>query len=219
MTAEERRRREMAAFVAGGALLTGYVETQLRELQARMTRDLDGEAGRVVSGAQSLADFWQHAQERLMYSHSRAAVLGAVLGAGAITSPSMRVAVEAAARAGKAQNEFLQGFVKDLAAGRYRPKSQGGEGARARRARFKLYGLALLGTANLAWARTIGHVRVLWVLGVTDNHCPDCVWESYAGWRYPEQMRRFPGDGLTRCIVMCRCRLVTEDGRESFSRR
>ena len=116
------------------------------------------------------------------------------------------------------QLSFLRGFVIDLEAGRYYAKSEGGAGAAARKARFQLYANRLVGTANQGWldAILLNGKQVRWQLGRDEDHCKDCLFEAEQGWRPAYSLTRVPGDGRTVCVTNCRCKLVTEDGLESF---
>jgi hypothetical protein len=188
----------------------------LRELQTRLTRALDARAGQFASGAISPATFVLESERLIEFAHSRAALLGSHR---AKRGGNLDVAIRVAARATVEQREFLLGFARDLANGVYRPKSQGGKGARQRMGRFALYSLRLGGTANQAWVETLraerGTVEVLWVRHARES-CQDCRIEAAYGWRAASSLRRVPGDGSTQCVVRCKCRLQTREGLESY---
>lgn len=190
----------------------------LRDLQKRLTAALDAKAGQVASGKLSPAQFVVEAQTLLDYGHARAAILGA---ARATRNPlHVEQAIQAAARASQSQTQFLLGFARQLAEGKYRPRSQGGLGATQRAARFALYSLRLAGTANDSWLRTMKaakgvDVEVRWVKHAKES-CPDCLFEAGQGWRPAYTLHRVPGEGSTQCKIRCKCQLLTRDGQASY---
>jgi hypothetical protein len=190
----------------------------LHELQGRLTSALDAKAGQLASGAISPAQFVVEAEELLSFAHSRAAVLGSFRAKR--HNPPTNVAIRVAAQASAEQRRFILGFAQDLANGVYKPKAQGGRGARQRKARFALYSLRLGGTANAAWLGTLqaqnGTVEVLWVRHASES-CQDCRVEASYGWRQASSLTRVPGSGGTQCLVRCKCRLRTREGAESYA--
>jgi hypothetical protein len=190
----------------------------LHELQARLTATLDAKAGQLASGAISPSQFVVEAEELLSFAHSRAAVLGSFRARR--HNPPTDVAIRIAAQASAEQRDFLIGFVQDLANGVYKPKAQGGRGARQRKARFALYSLRLGGTSNLAWLETLRagkpDLEVLWVRHASES-CQDCRVEASYGWRQASSLTRVPGSGQTQCMVRCHCRLRTREGAESYA--
>lgn len=191
----------------------------LAELQARTTAALDRLAGQIASGALTLPEFVIQAEETLSFAHSRAAVLGSFRAKR--HNPPSDVAIHVAGQAIFEQQQFLLNFARDLAEGKYRPKAQGGKGARQRMARFALYSLRLAGTANQAWLDTLraesGTLEVRWILGSPREHCSSCRQEASIGWREAWTLSRVPGDGSTQCMVRCRCRLETREGAQSYA--
>jgi hypothetical protein len=190
----------------------------LRELQAKTTASLDRLAGQVASGNLSPADFVVQAQSILDFSHARAAVLGSFRAKR--HDPPSDVAIRVAANASREQTGFLIGFARDLAEGKYAPKSQGGKGAGQRRARFALYSLRLGGTANRSFLDTLTAgdpgLEVLWIRKPGES-CRTCIAEASYGWRPASELTRVPGDGTSICIVKCRCKLQTRQGQESYA--
>lgn len=190
----------------------------LAELQAKTTASLDRLAGQVASGALSLPDFVEKANTTLEFAHSRASVLGAFRAKR--HNPPTDVAIRVAAEASREQREFLFRFARELSEGKYRPKAQGGKGARQRLARFALYSARLSGTANEAWKETQiemnAEVEGLWNLGRRDRHCPDCRRESSLGWRPLREFSFMPGQGRTACFLKCGCSVSTRAGAVSY---
>jgi hypothetical protein len=117
-----------------------------------MTAKLDALAGQMSSGAISPIEFYQQAFSVIEFGNARAAVLGSFRAKR--HNPPSDIAIRVAARASEEQRGFLLRFARDLAEGKYRPKSQGGKGARQRLARFALYSARLAGTANESWLQT-----------------------------------------------------------------
>jgi len=207
-------------------------DRRLRRLQRALLIALDARASLLSRGEIPAAQFSREAQELLAGAHSRAAELGAEKAGGAVTRAQEAMIGR---RQAEAQQTFLQGYLQDLARGRYLPKAQGGEGAKVRRARSILYALRLTGTANAAWTAAIaaaasdsagaivfgaeqrGEVETLWELGSAERHCAECPQEAARGWVPISQRSRMPGDGSTSCISRCKCTLVTRDGQRSFS--
>jgi len=189
----------------------------LRELQIKTTASLDRLAGQVASGSLSPANFVVEAQGVLDYAHARAAVLGSYRAQR--HNPPSDVAIRVAANASREQQQFIIGFARDLAAGRYAPKTQGGVGAGQRKARFALYSLRLGGTANSAFKETLiasdPTIEALWKRHANES-CTDCIREASYGWRPLSTFRFMPGEGHTRCMVRCRCTVETRNGQESY---
>ena len=121
----------------------------------------------------------------------------------------------------QSQNEFMAGFAEDLAAGRYKPTNQDGEGAAARKLRFQLYGNRLVGTANAAFALVIGTMdgedgQVRWVMDPSAKHCTTCPEEASIGWRPAATMTHVPGDASCQCGANCKCHIETRNGITGF---
>ena len=125
--------------------------------------------------------------------------------------------------AAQEQAEYLDGFVRDVAGGRYTADDGGLEGGQVR-ARAQLYPNALWGTANDAWRVSLAPDTVVhWDLGDAEQHCDDGVYGScpelaaaspYTAGTLPT----VPGRGDTACHGNCTCGLRTEDGFTSFRR-
>lgn len=198
LSSEEERRRKR--------------EKELLLLLLFLRVTLDKHARQFVAGYSQQTDFLFLCMTAIRQAHYAAAQLG-VVQAGAVAYNPYSVAERAAA----AQESFLAAFATDLANGRYDPRSDGGEGARARKQRFELYALRLTGTANAAWLAALPRTtEVLWVLGENEDHCSTCRYESAQLWRPVSHLTRTPGDGSTICITNCRCHLQTRDGLMSF---
>jgi hypothetical protein len=189
----------------------------LRQLQNRLTAALDRKAGQLMNGAITPSQFIVEADELLAFAHGRASVLGSYR---ANRNGNLDVANRVAAEAREEQRSFLFGFVRDLAENRYGLKTQGGEGAKRRLARFGLYALRLKGSYNFAWLDTLraqkGNIEVLWVLGIAE-HCSGCLAESSRGWRPASSLTKVPGSAGTPCLVRCKCHLRTREGQESYA--
>lgn len=185
---------------------------ELRRLQARTARSLDRLMGGLASGRLSPQQTTGQARTLLRVSHAIAAELGRQRGGG---SDEVRRAV--AARAAQAEAEFLRGMIADVRAGRYRRKGEGGEGAKARRARATLYALKLTGTANAAFVASMPKdVEIRWILGKAE-HCDLCPVHA-AGSPYTRAtLPAVPGDGSTPCVTRCRCRLEVSGGPRGFA--
>lgn len=154
----------------------------------------------------------------LYQAHRQAAVLGAARG-GMTGLGAVWLIAGVAQAATQAQIAFLRGFAADLQAGRYAPTEEGGSGAGMMAARARLYGNALVGTANEAWRQALlavkPDVQGYWALGEAE-HCRDCEYEERQGWRPLSAFTRLPGQGRTACKVNCKCSLMLNDGRASF---
>jgi hypothetical protein len=174
---------------------------------------LDQQARHFVAGNISQSQFLFVAMSLIRQSHYKAASLG-VQQTGATAYNPWSVAN----RAASAQESFVEAFSRDLANGRYDPKSDGGSGAAARKARFNLYGLRLTGTANDAWLKAAQalNLEVLWVLGDVEDHCDVCPQLANRGWQSAKRLHQVPGDGQTPCLVQCKCHLETRYGIKSF---
>lgn len=167
-----------------------------------------------VAGEITQSQFVQQAMTEIQTAHQQAGQMGTGL-----AGPSAIYPYEIAARASASQRSFLENFAADLAAGRYAPKSQDGEGAAARNRRFNLYALRLTGTANAAWmaVQKSRGLMVRRVLGSNENHCPSCPRLAAMGWVRASDLMQFPGDGSTECLSACTCVLEASDGGWSFS--
>ena len=183
-------------------------ELELAALILLMSGALNRYARNFVAGALTYDMFVHYAMALIRQSHRQAAQIGAAK-AGAVTSNAYAVAQRAATQ----QEDFLAAFARDMANGRYDPKRDGGEGAAARAARFKLYALRLEGTANAAWLSVVQAQGedVLWVLGDAE-HCDVCPVLAAHGWWKPGTLHQVPRDCQTPCLVHCKCRLVTRSG-------
>lgn len=115
------------------------------------------------------------------------------------------------------QRQFLDGFVADLANGRY-TDANGKLKDRAVLARASLYADRLTATADEAFiAASPLNSTWEWVLGpVKEEHCEDCpIWA--AGGPYTlETLPAIPRDGTSQCKSGCHCRLRRGDGVEGF---
>ena len=173
----------------------------------------------LAAGASNLSRFAEKALELLTGAHTKAAQLGRQHAGD--DAPEHPRDAHIGRRRAMEQMEYAQGFGEDLQAGKYRDKSEGGKGLLMQQTRALLYGKALTGTANEAWAVTKevltgGEARARWILG-TGEHCPDCLEESRQGWRPISDFGRWPGSGDTRCGNNCGCHVETEDGDRGFS--
>lgn len=173
-------------------------------------------------GTITAAGFATQAAVMLSESHATAMAIAAGLDE---PTPEMR---QRADQIANAEVAFLAGLAAAILAGDYASKEEGGRGAKALRARLALYSLKITGTANAELARRVEEEarangqpepECLWVLGVTDRHCSDCIAESETGWRRLSQLTRHPGDGSTACLANCQCHLEFRDGSRSFSNR
>lgn len=174
---------------------------------------LDQYARQYIAGTLSQERFLFWAMATIRQAHYSAATIGAQA-AGGVQFNTYTVATRTAAQ----QESFVDAFARDLANGRYDPKSDGGQGAAARKRRFELYGLRLTGTANavmLAVAQAQG-LDVLWELGENEDHCPDCPRIAARGWMKATELHQVPGDGQTICLVCCKCSLLFSNGMRSF---
>jgi hypothetical protein len=183
-----------------------------------MTAKLDALAGQMSSGAISPIEFYQQAFSVIEFGNARAAVLGSFRAKR--HNPPSDIAIRVAARASEEQRGFLLRFARDLAEGKYRPKSQGGKGARQRLARFALYSARLAGTANESWLQTTIAMNPeeegLWELGRRDRHCSDCRGQAARGWILLRLFTFMPGQGKTRCFLLCGCSVKTRSGAQSY---
>jgi hypothetical protein len=188
----------------------------LRQLQSRLTAALDRKAGQLMNGSISPSQFMAEGLELLGHAHNQSAYWGS---ARANRIGDIGIAARVARDATEEQRSFLFGFVRDLAENRYGLRTQGGEGAKRRLARFGLYALRLNGSANFAFVQTMvasePQIEMLWVLGIAE-HCSDCLYESNQGWRLASTLRKVPGSAGTKCLVRCKCKLSTRDGRQSY---
>jgi hypothetical protein len=113
------------------------------------------------------------------------------------------------------QQEFLAGFVADLAGGRYEGE-HGRPQAEPILRRAALYVERMRGSANEAF-RLASWEPLTWQLGGADESCEDCLRLAAAS-PYPSgELRQSPGDGSTRCITRCLCRLLRGDGVTAFA--
>lgn len=187
-------------------------EKELLALMLLMATGLDAIAVRIARDEVGAKEGLQEAQALLFRSHQHAAQIGG-------NNPNRSLNISILHGIATEQTRFAAGFVRDLEAGRYSAKAEGGEGMAARRQRVALYANRLVGTANWGWLASYDSSgqSVRWILGENEDHCKDCLAESKIGWRSPALLTRVPGDGRTLCIVNCKCHLETADGATSFS--
>lgn len=194
-------------------------QRKLWQLQRGLALKLDGLASRMTRGEITPRVFLLQSKAAVRAAHTSAAALGQLAaGADPGAKPREEAAAAAARRVLAAEKDFLKGFRADLLAGKYRRKDQGGRGAQARKGRAALYALKLRATAAETWTASMpGVTEFLWVLGVTDQHCPECVTEAGRGWRRKGELHRMPGDGSTSCVTRCRCHVETALGARGFA--
>lgn len=186
----------------------------LKRLQAGTARSLNVLASRLAAGEIKPRTFLDKGREVLAKAHAGAFALGRAKagGSGEVSYSDLLKAD----RIAKGQRAFLKGFADDLQAGRYDPKSEGGAGAKVRKARAMLYALKLTATANESWLAGRPDEEVKWVPHAEES-CGDCLSEAAEGWRERSELTRYPGDGSTACVTRCKCSLVTRDGQAGFS--
>lgn len=109
---------------------------------------------------------------------------------------------------------FLQGFERDLMAGRY-TSAEGGLDVAAVGRRANLYVARTWGTANEALALTADE-PIWWRLGDAD-HCRSCVALADGSPYRPGALPTVPRGGKTECLVSCACSLVTASGLRGFA--
>jgi len=113
------------------------------------------------------------------------------------------------------QQEFLAGFVADLAGGRYEGE-HGRPQAEPILRRAALYVERMRGSANEAF-RLASWEPMIWRLGGTSESCSDCL-RLAAGSPYAaDALRSVPRDGSQECLMSCRCELIREDGVTAFA--
>lgn len=114
------------------------------------------------------------------------------------------------------ESEFLDAFVSDLAAGRYRG-AKGDLLTDQVRTRAQMYAGRLLGTANEAFAGTAEPTELIyWRLGGAEEHCGECP-DLAAGSPYrADSLPTYPRGNQTPCLFACRCFLERSDGTIGF---
>lgn len=182
--------------------LTGLVEAT--EHRAR------GLARQAVDGSLSPAAFGDRMAELLEDAHAHAAYLGRFHAGD--TAPPEADDRRFAETVVDGQAEFLARFMQDLEGGRY---AESAEGAAARAA---LYASRLVGTSNEVFILASDDTLWEWVLGASEQHCPDCPGRAAGGPYTAEALAGmgYPGSGSTACKVRCRCSVRRADGREGF---
>ncbi len=184
----------------------------LRSLQSRHARALYSLMNGVRTRRLTPQQATGQARTLFRVSHALAAAYGVQRGGG-----SDEVRRQVADRAAKAEMQFLRGMIADAKAGRYAAKGDGGEGAKALKARAALYALKLTGTANAALALSLPAEGRLWWRLNSAEPCPDCP-RIAAGSPYTRETIPFwPGQAETRCLSNCRCSVEIEGGPASFS--
>ena len=80
--------------------------------------------------------------------------------------------------------------------------------------RALLYNERIRGTANRGALDALPPwTEIDWVLGPNENHCEDCPELAKNGPYRPDTIPTLPGEGMTECLVNCKCKLRI-DGRE-----
>lgn len=80
--------------------------------------------------------------------------------------------------------------------------------------RALMYLVALSVTANRAWAAHLPDGLTFdWVLGDEGIHCDVCPERASKGPYTIDTLPGYPRDGSTPCLIFCKCRLRTSDGR------
>jgi hypothetical protein len=195
LTPQEQEAALLAAFLD---LRTG-TEAELRALVTQL-----------VAGELTPAAFGEQFLTILQGAHAQAGYLGRQL-AGVLDPFGEDDTAFGVAQAA-AEAAFLNGFVADLEAGRYR-NAAGELSEKAIAARAAMYAYSLLGSVNEAWVMTMPPETTLiyWHLGDSE-HCPDCP-DLETGSPYtPESLPTVPGAGDTECGGRCRCWLSTGSG-------
>ena len=102
----------------------------------------------------------------------------------------------------KEQYGYLPGFIDDIAEGKLTPGQI--------RVRAGMY----INSAREGYERAVarnatatGSTEELWVLGATENHCPDCPVLADMGWVPVGEHGTYPGAGETQCVTNCLCHL------------
>lgn len=106
---------------------------------------------------------------------------------------------------------WLDGFYEDLKTGRY--DVNGKLNMREIQRRSSLYVPKIRGTTNIAFdIHSPSHFLFDWILGGSEEHCPDCPYFARTG-PYPQGgLPAYPGDGSTPCLFHCKCWLRRDDG-------
>jgi hypothetical protein len=114
------------------------------------------------------------------------------------------------------QQEFLAGFVEDLAGGRYEGED-GRPQAEPILRRAVLYVERMRGSANEAFRlASLPEEQIEWRLGGSD-HCDSCLGMAAGSPYTVETLRSAPRDGSQICLMNCRCGLIRDDGVTAFA--
>lgn len=204
MADEQTRQEQEAALLALFLLLRSETEAKLRALVTSL-----------VAGTLTPAEFGTAFLTILEDAHAQAGYLGRQLAG--VDDPFGDDDTAFGQVQAAAEDAFLQSFVADLEAGRYR-NGDGELSEKAIAARAAMYAYALLGSANEAWVMSLPPTTTLiyWHLGDSE-HCPDCP-DLETGSPYtPETLPTYPGAGDTECGGRCRCWLSSGSGYTGFN--
>lgn len=170
-------------------------------------RDRLAEAVLGFGASQSVERLTETMTRTLLWGHTQAAVLGRKL---AGNNGPEGAADRAFARAVMlTQQEFLARLVREIAAGKYGPLTDGIPRDLARR--LEWWVRRLRGTAEEAWVRAAPPGTLFrWHLGHSE-HCDDCVERATHGPYTIETLPGYPGDGSTECGLGCHCWLEMVD--------
>lgn len=172
-------------------------------------------ARHVAEGFISPVEFGDQMADLLTTAHTRAVVLGRHHAGD--TVPEEADDREFAERVVDEQSEYLAGFVRDLAGGRY-TDDEGNAKLRAISSRAGMYAARITGTANEAFALALPQGAALfWRLGQPEtSHCTDCPEiEGHNPWT-AETIPTLPGKLETACMANCLCTVETSTGKQTF---
>jgi hypothetical protein len=115
----------------------------------------------------------------------------------------------------RGQYNYLDGFASEVARGRL------SEAQIKARSRMYLRGAKqAYERANLEGKQSAGYREVRWVINPGLENCPDCRRFASMGWQKIEDDPFggcVPGEGCTRCLTNCGCRLDYRKRRQSLS--
>ena len=171
----------------------------------RHSRNLQSIARKAAKGAISPLDFQDAFMDGLLAMHQESAWYGRMRSQGAAVGYDESVDGALGRTVADGELKYVQGIVDLLEAGGVEPDALANRAVKyTRKAR---------GTANRGFMEDSGESLGIWELGLTEEHCEDCILFHELGEIPMHEFPTSPGLGETVCNVGCDC-LIKRTGDE-----